>query len=454
MTVAGPICARCDGADRLIEADETLAALQVRLGGSFPGTIALPGLFALVRKTRTSGVVLSRLLTIEDEGQPVSFHALVAPEGEGTSILITEWKLAADAWKAQETGASEALLRQLAEAHVVLDAEQRVISGMVDSADLRDFGKVLEQSFGRYWTDLVNLRESSHHQPLHWRLLDDAELDIAGSARTWRARLLPLRAGGFELLLLADTVMGRSVTEPVSLPELPDFKGLLGRNLAPALRLPINRIVANAETIRTRLAGPLADQYASYAGDIAEAGRHLLGLVEDLADLETVEDDGFEPAPDRIDLADCARRAAGILRVRAQEQAIVLVTPSPDEQAPAIGEFRRVLQILLNLIGNAIRYTPGHTTVTIEVGIEAQSAWLAVTDEGAGLSDAQAHKVFDKFERLGRSGDGGSGLGLYISRKLARAMGGELSVHSAGNGGARFVLSLPADNASQAGATG
>lgn len=454
MTAAGPIHARCDGADRLIEADETLAALQVRLGGNFPGDIALPSLFALVRKARISGVALSTLLTIEDDRQPVSFRALATPTQDGTTIEITEWKLAADAWKTDETGAAEALLRQLAEAHVVLDTEQRVISGMVEARDLTDFDKALRQGFGRYWTDLVHLRGNSHRQPLHWRLLDDAELEVHGSARSWRARLLPLRSGGFELLLVAETVIAPMVTSHGPTPKLPDFKGLLGRNLAPALRQPLNRIVANAETIRTRLAGPLSDQYASYAGDIAEAGRHLLGLVEDLSDLETVEDAGFSPSPDQIELADCARRAAGILGVRAQERSIVIVTPSTDERAPAIGEFRRVLQILLNLIGNAIRYTPGHTTVTITVGGDGQSAWLAITDEGQGLSPEQADKVFEKFERLGRSGDGGSGLGLYISRKLARAMGGELSVTSGVNGGACFVLSLPADQGDWASAAG
>lgn len=455
MTAAGPIRARCDGEDRLIEADETLAALQVRLGGSFPGIIALPGLFALVRKARTSGVALSTLLTIEDNRQPVSFRATAIPEGGGTSIAITEWKLAAEAWNADESGADEALLRQLAEAHLVLDIEQRVISGTVDASDLANFGILLRQGFGRYWTDLVGIRGSSHRQPLHWRLLDDADVDLPGSSRAWKARILPLRAGGFELLLVADTVIAPVPSNAIAAaPQIPDFKGLLGRNLAPALRQPINRIVANAETIRTRLAGPIADQYAGYAGDIAEAGRHLLGLVEDLSDLETVEDDDFSPAPDQIDLADCARRAAGILGVRAQERSIVLVTPTYGELAPAIGEYRRVLQILLNLIGNAIRYTPGHTTVTIEVGCEGEVAWLSVNDEGQGLSSVQADKVFEKFERLGRSGDGGSGLGLYISRKLARAMGGDLTVRSAENGGAQFVLSLPADLAAQASATG
>jgi signal transduction histidine kinase len=229
---------------------------------------------------------------------------------------------------------------------------------------------------------------------------------------------------------------------------------LLGRKLAPALRLPINRIVANAETIRTRLAGPLAEQYVGYAGDIAEAGRHLLSLVEDLADLETVEDEGFAPAPDHIDLVDCARRAAGILGVRAQERGIAFVLPAPDVAAPAIAEFRRVLQILLNLIGNAVRYSPEHTRVEVDCGIDGEFAWITVLDQGQGIAQEHAEKVFEKFERLGRSGDGGSGLGLYISRRLARAMGGDLTVQQAPDGGAKFVLLLPADTAAQATAAG
>lgn len=449
MTAAGPIRARLDGADCLIEADETLAALQLRVGGSYPGPLAIPGLLALARRARVQQVPLDGLVTVADEAQPVSFRARVDPADGGTLIRITEWQLSADAWAAEERATDELLLRQVAEAHVVLDAEQRVISGMTEAADLEQFGQSLRTGFGRYWTDLVELPGNTYRQPLHWRLLDDAELEIPGSSRVWRARLIPLRAGGFELLLLADTVLARPTkaqTAPgAATSRGTDWKGLLGRTLAPALRLPMNRIVANAETIRSRLAGPLDAQYVAYAGDIAEAGRHLLGLVEDLADLETVEDEDFAPVPDHVDLADCARRAAGILGVRAQERGIVMVPPSIEATAPAIGEFRRVLQILLNLIGNAIRYAPEHSAVSIETGVEAGGTWVAVSDEGRGIALEEADKVFEKFERLGRSGDGGSGLGLYISRKLARAMGGELSVEQAKGGGARFVLSLPSD---------
>mgnify|MGYP000955715150 CR=1 FL=1 len=110
----------------------------------------------------------------------------------------------------------------------------------------------------------------------------------------------------------------------------------------------------------------------------------------------------------------------------------------------AMAEFRRVLQILLNLVGNAIRYAPEATRISIALSRVGGEARITVADEGPGLSPEQAARVFDKFERLGRSGDGGSGLGLYISRRLARAMGGELSVESAPAEGARFTLAVPA----------
>ncbi|SMC30832.1 ATP-binding protein [Novosphingobium sp. B1] len=426
-----------------------LAALQVRLGGSYPGLVAIPSLLAVVRRARVSGARLDAHLTVEDAGQPFVFDASVCPDADGTEITISGWQLASQAWDgAEKDSADEALLRQLAEAHVVLDREQRIIAGSTFGGDLAQFEQDLRGGFGRYWTDVVSLEGSSHRQPLHWRLLDGVGLRVPGSHRTWRACILPLKGGGFELLLIAETVLAASADEVQSGPPAPvssagDFKGLLGQRLAPALRLPLNRIVANSESIRTRLAGPLDPQYVGYAADIAQAGRHLLSLVEDLADLDTVEEESFQPAVDDIDLVDCARRAAGILGMRAQEKHIALVLPDAAITAPACAEFRRVLQILLNLIGNALRYSPQDTTVRVEAGSASDHAWISVIDEGEGIPPNQVEQVFEKFERLGRSGDGGSGLGLYISRKLARAMGGELSVTAADNGGARFTLTLP-----------
>jgi len=446
MSRDGAVHGLCDGADRLIEADPALAGLQLRCGGDLQGTLAVPCLLTLVRQTRVSGVAQLRMLGAVDEGKAIAFLAHVAPDGSGTRIALSHWRLIGD--HAVDAGPVDAVLYQIAALHAVLDADQRVLAVDLrgDDGDIAADAPALAaladrwQSDGRAWSAAVDLINVAHRQPLHWRLLDDVTFRIAGSERIWRARLLPLGDAGFDLLVMADTLAeppAAAAPEPAITPG----NRLIGRDLAPALRQPINRIIANAETIRTRLAGPIADEYAGYAADIAEAGRHLLALVEDLADLDAVEAPDFAPAPDRIDLADCARRAAGILAMRAQERGIALVIPPDATDVPAVGEFRRVLQILLNLLTNAIRYSPAHSTVTIETAVTDAFAWVAVCDEGEGLSEDQAARVFEKFERLGRTGDGGSGLGLYISRRLARAMGGDLVV--AAGPGARFVLTLP-----------
>ncbi len=449
MSIPVIIRGRCDAQDRLIAADEPLAGLQSRCGGTLPGLIAIPALLALVRRARLAQIPIGRSIIAMDEGQPVSIRVDVAPDEAGVRLECSAWRQVGS--PQAEVAAPAALLRLLAEAHVLLDAQQRVLTVQTETAELA----ALEAGIGTPWTDLVKLgvlgeAVAERNQPLHWRLLDDAPFTIGDAPRRWRARILPSAGGGFELLVIPEAIADLPSARAAEGPAPPPGSTLLGRDLAPALRQPINRIIANAETIRTRLAGPLADEYASYAGDIAEAGRHLLSLVEDLADLDALEAPGFSPAPDRIDLADCARRAAGILSVRAKERAITLHLPPEDARAPAIGEYRRVLQILLNLLSNAIRYTPGHTAVSLAVGQAtdahgAGNAWIAVSDQGAGLTEVQMARVFEKFERLGRSGDGGSGLGLYISRRLARAMHGDLRVTSTLGTGASFVLSLPAD---------
>ena len=447
--LAGPIRARCDGGDRLVEADEPLAGLQRRNGGEVPGPVTIPALLALVRSARLNGIALSRTIRTLDEGSEVSVWASVTPENGGSRIELSQWRAAPAATEPPPLADERSLIRHLAEGYIRIDREQRVLAALMAAPDLQELGEQLELGAGRRWTDFVTIPGSSHAQPLHWRLLDSAAVTVPGSDRTWRVHLLPQASGtaaGFELCMVPEGIAAVPALANAAAPDLTDTYGdLLGRELAPALQQPVNRIIANAETIRTKLAGPLADQYSAYAADIAIAGRHLLDLIQDLADLEAVEAPGFAPAPDRIDLAEVGRKAAGILSVRASDRAIALTLPGAADHAPAIGEFRRVLQILLNLLSNAIRYAGDGTAVTIECSSDGTHSWIAIADRGPGLEPAQAARVFEKFERLGRKGDGGSGLGLYISRRLARAMGGDLTVESEPGQGARFILTLPAD---------
>lgn len=450
--------ATVDAADRLVSADEPLASLQLRCGGELPGTVAIPALLEQVRKARAYGLKLARVLRATDGQDQITSWVEVEPQADGQCLIaLRSWQAVPlppeDMAVTVERRA--AIDRAVAEFTARLDAGQGVLAAESCAADLADLAERMRAGPGRPWTDFVTIEGNAHRQPLHWRLLDGAVITVPGSVRTWRASLFPQASpgtdpAGFELCLTAETPLAE-ISAPASavlpanvMPQ--NGPGLVGRDIAPVLRQPIARIIANAETIRTRLAGPLADEYSQYAADIAAAGQHLLSLVEDLADLEVVESDDFNTAPDRIDLADVARRAAGILGVRAQERGIVIDAPKQGEHLPAIAEFRRVLQVLLNLVGNAIRYAPDNSQVWIRLEDAGTRARLVVADQGPGLSQDQQAKVFEKFERLGRSGeDGGSGLGLYISRRLARAMGGDLTVESAPGQGARFILDVPAD---------
>ncbi|WP_174280060.1 sensor histidine kinase, partial [Sphingomonas bacterium] len=210
-----------------------------------------------------------------------------------------------------------------------------------------------------------------------------------------------------------------------------------------ALRRPLARIVANADTINAAADGPIAPDYADYAADIAHAGRHLLELVDDLVDLQAIERPDFMLAVEPIDLAEVARRAAGLLGVRAGQMRVVIERPASLAACPARGDHRRALQIAVNLLGNALRYSPRGETVRVEAFGDRDQARLVVTDRGKGITPADQARIFGKFERVDPSEVGGNGLGLYIARRLARGMNGDLTVESAPGEGARFTLSLP-----------
>ncbi len=452
-----------DERDRLLSADDPLAELQQCCGGVIPGDLAVPALRDLVKQARSMGLRIAREFGAYDGTDMVSGFARVHPldedEGGGCEILLENLHhQPANHGSSHDMAQKlDAIDRASAEVTARLDGEQHL---QLIEAEEGDTGDLLESVFaapGKVWTEYVELSEVGHQQPLHWRLLDGARCALPGSDRNWRVRLLPIGpvepvVRGFDLLFIADEpkAVSDAQGEKVSAAQ----SRMIGRTLTPVLRQPIARIIANAETIRAKLAGPLRSEYSEYAGNIAAAGQHLSGMLDDLADLEVVEEAGFTTIREKVNLADAARRAGGILGVRAQGRSITLDLPEGQDDIVAKAEFRRVLQILINLIGNAIAYSPHGTTISVTVANgSAGSVHVSVADQGAGITPEQAARIFDKFERLGRDSDGGkdkgSGLGLYISRRLARAMDGDLTVGDVKRSddeeatGAVFTLSLP-----------
>lgn len=449
-----------DAGDRLLTADDALLELHRRCGGTVPGTLAVPELLLLVQQGRRLGLRLAREFSAFDGEDMVTGFVRVHPmdeeAGGGCEVLIENWQTRSNAEPDTREMANriDEIDRACAEITARLDSQQRIQLFDSSCADATELQQMVFKAPFSLWTDHVTLESIAHRQPMHWRLLDGAWCTIPGSERRWRVRLLPLggpasgsstAAVGFELLLVADHPLPEA--EPASAMGAgePSHTQLIGSELAPILRGPIARIIANGETIRARLAGPLLPEYSTFAADIVAAGQHLGGLLDDLADLDVVESESFTTDEEPVDLADAASRAAGILGGRARAKAIEVVTAINEDLPFAKAEFRRVLQVLINLIGNAIAYSPENSEIIITADDRAreQMVSLIVTDQGPGISAQQAARVFDKFERLGRENDGGSGLGLYISSRFAQAMGGRLEVANPGEEGAAFRLSLP-----------
>jgi signal transduction histidine kinase len=447
-----PIVGKVDREGRLIEADPPLAALHMQTGGRPGGTLAIPQLAALVRLVARLQAGVSRPVTAADDGTDIDLFVHARPDGEHVAIEITDWttRPAQPNVRARSEGRVEDFQRAAADFFWTVDAELKLLDISHNAASA--LGATVAGLVGQSFTRLFGLFDSPDgSMPM---------LDSVAVQKAFEGQRARLRGTDFGLLMIEGAPIvdelgkyagyrGSAVrmeedeaTSPIAVAALAD--DTFGAEIGKVLKAPLDRIIANADVISTQADGPLRRGYADYATDIASAGRHLMSLVDDLIELQAIEQPGYKPAREDIDLCDLARRAAGLLQVRAADSGVMIDRPGAGESLPAVGEFRRVLQILVNLIGNAVRHSPEGSKIWLRTEREGDHAVLIVADQGSGIDEIHHEKVFEKFERLHGAQSGASGLGLYISRQLARAMGGELTVDSALGQGARFILTLPA----------
>jgi PAS domain S-box-containing protein len=221
-------------------------------------------------------------------------------------------------------------------------------------------------------------------------------------------------------------------------------KGELVANVTHELRTPMAAIVGYAELLREELGHDAAKDAAEAVEAITRNGQHALEVIKDLVDAERAVAAQITVSSVPTDLATIAEDTARLLRVRAQSKGITLELErdgAPD--ATAIADPLRVRQILMNLVGNAIRFTD-RGGVRIAIHSDARSVTVAVHDTGAGMDAAQLSRLFGRFAQVDDTrAAGGSGLGLAISRQLAKLLGGNISVASQPGKGSTFRFQLP-----------
>ena len=213
------------------------------------------------------------------------------------------------------------------------------------------------------------------------------------------------------------------------------------------LRTPLNAIIGFAELIRDQPFGPVGGQYVDYAKEIHASGHHLLAVINDVLDMSKIEAGRYELSDDAIDLDDMVATCCTAVAPRAEESQVRLVREATLDGAMVRADRRAVRQVLLNVLSNAVKFTPAGGSVTVAAEItRGGDLVLVVTDTGIGIDKAAMRHLFEPFQQADSSITrrfGGTGLGLSISRRLMTLHGGMLTLDSAPGKGTTVRIVFP-----------
>jgi cell cycle sensor histidine kinase DivJ len=216
-------------------------------------------------------------------------------------------------------------------------------------------------------------------------------------------------------------------------------------NMSHELRTPLNTIMGFSDIMKARLFGPLPAKYGEYADLIHDAGRHLLDLINDLLDMSKIEAERFQLQIERLDARDAVAAALRLMRVQADEAGLSLRAALPPDPIDIEADPRALKQIALNLLSNALKFTPRGGQVTVTLQAQGEMMELMVADTGVGIAPEDLKRLGRPFEQAGdvKQRAKGTGLGLSLVRGLAELHGGEMIIESTLGEGTSVTVRLP-----------
>jgi PAS domain S-box-containing protein len=219
-------------------------------------------------------------------------------------------------------------------------------------------------------------------------------------------------------------------------------------NMSHELRTPLNAIIGFSEIMRSQTLGPVGNpRYLEYLGDIMESSHHLLGVINDILDVAKAETGRLELIEESVDIASELRLVDRLFAEQVAEAGIALVIDVPDVFPRLLADRHKIRQILLNLISNAIKFTPPGGEVTVSAALEREGGMtLVIADTGIGIARddiARALTPFGQVESSLARRYEGAGLGLPLTRALAQRHGGTMVLESEPGKGTRVYVRLP-----------
>ena len=216
-------------------------------------------------------------------------------------------------------------------------------------------------------------------------------------------------------------------------------------NMSHELRTPLNAIIGFSEVLAERMFGEVNAKQAEYLQDILESGRHLLSLINDILDLSKIEAGRMELEPADFDLPSAIDNALILVRERASRHGVALASTVDKHLGLIRGDERKVKQVLLNLLSNALKFTPEGGRIDVRAALNEGVAEVSVADTGVGIAPEDHAAVFEEFRQVGTADKKveGTGLGLALSQKFVQLHGGRMWVESELGRGSTFTFTLP-----------
>jgi len=217
-------------------------------------------------------------------------------------------------------------------------------------------------------------------------------------------------------------------------------------SMSHEIRTPLNAIIGFTRIVRRRGAGVLPEKQVENLDKVLVSSEHLLGLINTILDLAKIEAGRMEVQPSTFDAAKLVEESAITVQPLIKHERVELKTEIEQELPLVFSDQEKIRQILINLLSNAAKFTH-QGQITVSACHQDQVLAISVSDTGIGISDEALGRIFEEFQQANgsttRQEYGGTGLGLTISRSLARLLGGDLTAASVNGGGSTFRLTVP-----------